>query len=111
MVVELEDAEDVMEDADDEDRLMGWRLVTRVCRQSWGSSPTLSPASRQRRLRSLPSPALTLLTHAAILLCCLLCYCVSAVCLLCVCVSVLLCVSVAVLPCVPGCAVTRTDRW
>ena len=97
MVVELEDAEDVMEDADDEDRLMGWRLVTRVCRQSWGSSPTLSPASRQRRLRSLPSPALTLLTHAAILLCCLLCYCVSAVCLLCVCcVSVLLCVSVTV---------------
>ena len=105
MVVELEDAEDVMEDADDEDRLMGWRLVTRVCRQSWGSSPTLSPASRQRRLRSLPSPALTLLTHAAILLCCLLCYCVSAV-LLCVCVSLLL-----FLLCVPGCAVTRTDRW
>ena len=91
MVVELEDAEDVMEDADDEDRLMGWRLVTRVCRQSWGSSPTLSPASRQRRLRSLPSPALTLLTHAAILLCCLLCYCVSAVCLLCVCAAVCLC--------------------
>ena len=94
MVVELEDAEDVMEDADDEDRLMGWRLVTRVCRQSWGSSPTLSPASRQRRLRSLPSPALTLLTHAAILLCCLLCYCVSAV-LLCVCVSLLLCCCVS----------------
>ena len=80
--VEVAETEDVMEDAEEEDRLM-WRLVTRVCRQSWGSSPTLSPASRQRRLRSLPSPALTLLTHAAILLCCLLCYCVFAVCLCC----------------------------
>ena len=75
-VVEADEAEDVMDDAEEEDRLMGWLLVTRVCRQSWGSSPTLSPASRQRRLRSLPSPATILLTHAAIPLCV---FCVSAV--------------------------------
>ena len=71
--MEADEAEDVMDDAEEEDRLMGWLLVTRVCRQSWGSSPTLSPASRQRRLRSLPSPATILLTHAAILLCCVCC--------------------------------------
>ena len=80
-MVEADEAEDVMDDAEEEDRLMGWLLVTRVCRQSWGSSPTLSPASRQRRLRSLPSPALSLLTHAAILLCLLYVCCVS--CILC----------------------------
>ena len=86
--MEADEAEDVMDDAEEEDRLMGWLLVTRVCRQSWGSSPTLSPASRQRRLRSFPSPALSLLTHAAILLCvCCAVSCVSATAVAVCCVS------------------------